>query len=493
MKRIIFGFAIMIFVLSISVVYVINNNDSNKIYETDNSKDFLKNENNLTMMLETGYNTYEYEETIADKWPGAEYVFNESLSKCENGGTVSWNDDTKKIVMKGNISDKCYIYFDINSVNLASYIADELYVDDGINGLYYHDGQGTYTNANQEAGDNSYRFSGGDYKLTSKALSEGYENLYTSIGSEGIIDFYCDGSKSFIGNYCTASSKYYSLNYDGSKHYDTLLNALDKLESDGYITRDEIKNFVCFGPESDEEFCPLENLYRVIGVFDGKAKLIKYDYINTSILGTDGDYNPNASSTFYSGKRFDNNVHYWYYWSGNSSNKTWDTTNLNLINLNTNYYNYLGNNWQNKIDLTVWIIGGNTTKLIRSSNAKSVFQNEIINPAEMITYQDEIGLMYVSDYMYAASPANWLTVGYNTDYNDYRNVISENWMYMGDYDWTITHSYDNTLDAFYVDNIGSVFSGYADGGHAVRPAFYLKSDVAFIGGTGTETDPYRIV
>ena len=99
------------------------------------------------------------------------------------------------------------------------------------------------TNANQEAGDNSYRFSGGDYKLTSKALSEGYENLYTSIGSEGIIDFYCDGSKSFIGNYCTASSKYYSLNYDGSKHYDTLLNALDKLESDGYITRDEIKNF----------------------------------------------------------------------------------------------------------------------------------------------------------------------------------------------------------------------------------------------------------
>ena len=90
----------------------------------------------------------------------------------------------------------------------------------------------------------------------------------------------------------------------------------------------------------------------------------------------------------------------------------------------------MGNNWQNKIDLTVWIIGGNTTKLIRSSNAKSVFQNEIINPAEMITYQDEIGLMYVSDYMYAASPANWLTVGYNTDYNDYRNVISENWMYM---------------------------------------------------------------
>ena len=34
------------------------------------------------------------------------------------------------------------------------------YTEDGENGLYYHDGVGSYTNADQEAGDNSYRYSG---------------------------------------------------------------------------------------------------------------------------------------------------------------------------------------------------------------------------------------------------------------------------------------------------------------------------------------------
>ena len=43
---------------------------------------------------------------------------------------------------------------------LASYIIENVYTEDGVNGLYYHDGEGTYTNADQEAGDNSYRYSG---------------------------------------------------------------------------------------------------------------------------------------------------------------------------------------------------------------------------------------------------------------------------------------------------------------------------------------------
>ena len=63
---------------------------------------------------------------------------------------------------------------------------------------------------------------------------------------------------------------------------------------------------------------------------------------------------------------------------------------------------------------------------------------------------------------------------------------------MGDYDWTITHSYDVVLDAFYVDNVGNIFSGYATGGHAVRPVFYLKSDVVYMSGDGSEQNPFRI-
>ena len=60
-------------------------------------------------------------------------------------------------------------------------------------------------------------------------------------------------------------------------------------------------NFVWFG--SSESPCPTVNLYRIIGVFGDKVKLIKHDYVNSNLLGTDGDYKgtgtPNA--TYYKG------------------------------------------------------------------------------------------------------------------------------------------------------------------------------------------------
>lgn len=38
-------------------------------------------------------------------------------------------------------------------------------------------------------------------------------------------------------------------------------------------------NFVCFGPGATTNgTCPNDNLYRIIGIFDEEAKLIKYDY-----------------------------------------------------------------------------------------------------------------------------------------------------------------------------------------------------------------------
>ena len=78
-------------------------------------------------------------------------------------------------------------------------------------------------------------------------------------------------------------------------------------------------NFVCFG--STTSLCPTDNLYRIIGVFGenyhgvtGKqlVKLIKYDYANSNLLGTDGDYasseTPNPS--YYKGSLTTINTYY---------------------------------------------------------------------------------------------------------------------------------------------------------------------------------------
>ena len=259
-------------------------------------------------------------------------------------------------------------------------------------------------------------------------------------------------------------------------------------------------NYVCFG--SDEETCPAENLYRIIGIFDDdkdsnyQIKLIKADYTTSAMLGTDGrDYygTYNQSTSKYKGS-MDTSTIAGYRWNYDTSVSTygsnnWTTSEFNTINLNTNYWNYLGSTWQKLIAETTWYLGE-----MNSSNntAKEFYDGERNNAgsgSNPTTYSDEIGLMYPSDYGYAASPDAW-----TTDLRDYDNstITSNNWLYMGLYEWTITPSSSTSYYVFRVYNRGSLSSFSASVGRSARPVFYLKSSVELSGGIGTSSDPYRL-
>ena len=101
--------------------------------------------------------------------------------------------------------------------------------------------------------------------------------------------------------------------------------------------------------------------------------------------------------------------------------------------------------------------------------------------------------MYVSDYGFAASPTNWTTNLSN--YNNDTNIIS-NWLFLGINDWTISPIIENLTGVFEIGALGNIIINQAGhfsyGRGSVRPTFYLNSDVRFVDGTGTETDPYRI-
>ena len=90
--------------------YIYKTNDVSETYENKESKKV--NNNMLSMMLETSSGSGEYQETTASTWLTEGYVFNETLSKCEQGSSLSWDNTKKTVIMKGNISDKCYVYFD---------------------------------------------------------------------------------------------------------------------------------------------------------------------------------------------------------------------------------------------------------------------------------------------------------------------------------------------------------------------------------------------
>ena len=254
---------------------------------------------------------------------------------------------------------------------------------------------------------------------------------------------------------------------------------------------DSVNNFVCFG--SDAATCPTDNLYRIIGVIDGKVKLIKYDYATSTLLGTDGDYSGSdtPNTNYYKGSLSSIDT---YYWNNVTKKNTWSESNLNKINLNTNFINNIGSTWANKIATTTWKVGGNTYDNIVMSIPSVAYQNEIVAPAKNTTYDAKIGLMYVSDYGFAASPSAWTTTLYNYDGNDAKgtSIKTINWMYMGYYDWMIFRYSDDSDNAFIVNNDGSVYLDSVSSGNGVCPSFSLETSVTYVSGDGTQNSPIRI-
>ena len=249
-------------------------------------------------------------------------------------------------------------------------------------------------------------------------------------------------------------------------------------------------NYVCFG--SDASPCPEDNLYRIIGVIDDKVKLIKYDYATSALLGTDGDYGESkAPDSTYKGSLTSIDT---YYWNNVTKKNTWSESNLNKINLNTNFINNIGSTWANKIATTTWKVGGNTFDNIGSSVPSIAYQNEIVNPSENTTYDAKIGLMYVSDYGFAASPSAWTTTLYNYDGNDAKgtSIKTINWMYMGYYDWTVSRNSDNSNTAFLVLDYGYVSDNRVYFDLGVRPSFNLSSSITYVSGSGSAVDPILI-
>ena len=516
MKKIICLILGIMVVIGILITIFVFPKSDKEILANDKENHYLINSNAITMMYETETGSGEYQTTTDTSWPQEGYIFNERLSGCENGGTLSWNSETNRVIMMSNTSDRCYVYFDkyssvqitnvvasnitsnsitvnvsatsgtnqiskyyysinngssytestnniyiftgleegtkysikvyavdtknyssnVYSLNittktgptLVDYIINEVYESDGVNGLYYHDGVGTYTNANQEAGDNSYRYSGANPN-----------------------------------------------------------------------------NYVCFG--SDAVTCQDEYLYRIIGVFDENSdgeynvKLIKADYTTSAMIGTDGrDYDGNYSysTSNYKGS-MDTSTIAMYRWNYDISVSTygsnnWATSELNKINLNTNYINYLGNSWSDMIEDTTWYLGGMISSRYTAKNFYTGEKNNAGYGSNPTTYgptnangnSTKIGLMYPSDYGYAAYSDAWAA-----NLNAY--VSSNNWLYMGLGEVTLTPDSSFSSGVFYLNDSGHLGSGFAGGGgSSVRPVFYLKSNISYASGNGTKDSPFRL-
>ena len=220
---------------------------------------------------------------------------------------------------------------------------------------------------------------------------------------------------------------------------------------------DSVNNYICLG--SDEATCPEANLFRIIGVFGAQTKVIR------------------AKSVGYK---------QWH----TSQVNTWSSSSLNTY-LNGEYLTSLGT-LADKIATTTWKVGGGTWSNIATSVPKTAYQNEVGSSASTTTVNKKIGLMYVSDYYYSASPSAWTLMGYNSDATkDYRAAKTTNWLYLGSYEWTVSRYSDRTTHAFSVTSTGDVLHSNVTDSYAVRPSFNLESSV-YVSGSGSMSDPVRV-
>ncbi len=459
-----------------------------------------------------------------DTWNLTVTFINYDKDQSKNAGK-SFN--AKLIAQQKEISDSVSDYCK-NGDNLANCIislgAPDVF---GATKVYHHD-----ENLVNGANDNSYRYAGGDNTCTfnGKNVQGAYSNetfgasnendckkvyAITSTGVNLLVDASVtrllsdekpvtwtdgackttDGESVNVGfasgkfnpvTEATCKGKSYIVKTDNLTARVANLN----MEYAGVGKWNRVNNFVCFGSTTNP--CPTDNLYRIIGVIDGKVKLIKYDYATSALLGTDGEYfDSSAYESTYKGSLTSIDT---YYWNTVTGNNTWSESNLNKINLNTNFINNIGMTWANKIATTTWKVGGNTYENIEFSIPSIVYQNEIVGPVENTTYDAKIGLMYASDYGFAASPSAWTTALNNYDGNDANgtSITTINWMYMGYYDWMISRNSDYSSIAFIVTNDGNVNGNRVSNNVGVRPSFNLSSSITYVSGSGSMSNPIRV-
>ena len=375
--RIILYTSIFLLCVVASIILVVKK--SNSVYEEESKPKVVKHKSMLSMNLEQTAGSGDYKTVTQSSWPTEGYKFNTELSRCENGSTLSWDDSKKAVVMNGNVSDKCYVYFD-KVLTLANYVISQYTGIQGENSLYYHD-----SNLANGVGDNSYRYAGAS---------------------------------------------------------------------------DSVNNYICLG--SDAATCPDDNLFRIIGVFGAQTKVIRAKSVGNQK------------------------------WDTSSSNK-WSSSSLNTY-LNGTYLTSLGT-LKNKIATTTWKVGGGTPANISEVVPATAYKNEVGSSASRTIVNKKIGLMYVTDYYYSASPSAWTLVGYNSSdtTKDYRVAKTINWLYLGSIEWTISCHSGTSYSAFGVGNLGYV-SGYFDvsTSSAVRPTFNLESSVKYVSGSGSMSDPVRV-
>ena len=104
----------------------------------------------------------------------------------------------------------------------------------------------------------------------------------------------------------------------------------------------------------------------------------------------------------------------------------------------------------------------------------------------------KVGLMYVSDYGYSVKNASCNHSSISLGSYNKTACGGSAWMLKNVSELTVSPDSSYTNRVFIVFSSAGVGNGIASAGFGVRPVLYLNSNVYYLSGTGTITDPFQI-
>ncbi len=332
--------------------------------------------------------------------------------------------------------------------------------------------------------------------FNSKIVTDG-QAVYTSTNNEVT-------GAAFINGLFTPNTTVTNNNITYS--YDTNHNLMQDIGGNIRYYGASPSNYVYFNcSDYDNQSDSTCETWRIIGVFDGKVKIMR-----NSIIGSYSWDNKNTST----GAESANGKNDWtdarlmkllnpgysgtggslYYNSGsgscysgqNNATTTCDFTSTGIKNDTT----------RNLISDTLYYLGGWNTSEIYSDQIYGYERGTTVYSGRPTTWTGKIALPYPSDYGYAADLGS---CNQNLLYYDDSTCTSANWMKNivtnngNNYGWLLTPVSGRSYNAWYVYPPG--FVSYNDGTFValgVAPVLYLGSEQEIESGTGTSSDPYRL-
>ena len=237
-------------------------------------------------------------------------------------------------------------------------------------------------------------------------------------------------------------------------------------------------------------------LWRIIGVFGNRVKIIRNDsigeYVYDDYSDSINDWSRSEAMKLlndgYEDENFGGSLYYnaasgSCYVGRNAEVAACDFTSTGLKNDQT----------RSLIDQVTWSLGGiDLTNIeIYSDQAYQYERGDIVYPnsGNPTTWSGQIAFIYPSDYGYAA---DFSSCSQNLrNYSD-SSCRYNNWLNNGADQWLLT---PNTTSSIFVNQVfytGVVMRATSYDTYNIRPTLYLKSSSTVISGTGTSSDPYRL-